>query len=196
MIAAVANAGLSYDNFSYSVAFPKTHAPSPGKIAAAIQAAKEAASHVTTAQHRVNHAKEDILHQQEIVNHKQNQAALALQKTEAFAAIQHQQAKSAASALVQAQERLARAKAEVAQFQKIAAIKEAQAAAVIHKAAAAAAREIHKNEKKAEKFGAAYAAEDWRFVGKNTLTATGAAVAATVDHEGQQVTWMPLNIWR
>lgn len=38
------------------------------------------------AQHRVQQAKEDVLHQQHVASQKQAQAALALQKTEAAAA--------------------------------------------------------------------------------------------------------------
>jgi hypothetical protein len=154
---AIASAGTAFEGHfphdfaafdSYAFVKPKPHAPSPGEIAAAIQAAKEASSNVMAAQERVQQAKDDVLNQQHIANHKQTQAALALQKTEAAAAVQQQEAKSAANTLIQAQQRLAQAKAEVAELQKIASAKEAHAAVVIQKSAAAAAAEIQKSGKK------------------------------------------------
>lgn len=120
---------------------------SPGEIASAIQAAKEASDLVMESQRRVQDAKEAVLHQQHIASQKQAQAALALQKTEAAAAVQQQEAKAAANGLVLAQQRLAQAKAEVAEHQKLAAIKEANAAAIIQKSASLAAANIQKSGK-------------------------------------------------
>lgn len=157
---------------------------SPGEIAAAIQAAKEASGIVMDSQRRVQEAKESLLHQQHIASQKQAQAALALQKTEAAAAVQQQEAKSAATALVLAQQRLAQAKAEVAEHQRIAAAKEAQAAAIIQKSASIAAADIQRNDDAARKLNAvqhsgnealrqAAASKD------GNLSAASAAVAAS-----------------
>lgn len=139
--------------FIKPVIFNKPYSPSPAEIASAIQAAKEAASNVMAAQHRVQDAKDDVLHQQHLANHKQAQAALALQKAEAAAAVQQQEAKSAANSLIQAQQRLAHAKAEVAELQRIAAAKEGHAASLIHKSANAAAVEVQKTGIKCSTYG-------------------------------------------
>lgn len=66
------------------------------------------------------------------------------QKAEAAAAVQQQEAKAAAQSVVRAQQRLAQAKAEVSEAQKMAAHNEAYAAAIIQKSANAASHEIQK----------------------------------------------------
>ncbi|KAK9892856.1 hypothetical protein WA026_022537 [Henosepilachna vigintioctopunctata] len=156
---------------------------SPGEIATAIQAAKEASSLVMESQRRVQEAKEAVLHQQHIASQKQAHAALALQKTEAAAAVQQQEAKAAATSLVLAQQRLAQAKSEVAEHQKIAAIKEAHAAAVIQKSASLAAANIQKTDDAARKLNAfqysgAEALRQAASTKDGSLSATSAAVAA------------------
>ncbi|XP_063924696.1 uncharacterized protein LOC135138646 [Zophobas morio] len=187
---------FSYHSFPQFSA-PKPHVPSPAEIAAAIQAAKEASSSVMAAQQRVQEAKDDVLNQQHVANHKQTQAALALQKTEAAAAVQQQEAKSAANALIQAQQRLAHAKAEVAELQKVASAKEARAAVVIQKSAAAAAAEIQRSDETARKLAALQSSNAEAIkqssAGKDgSLTATSAAVAAAAERggNGQQVAWV------
>lgn len=72
---------------------------------------------------------------------------LFFQKAEAAAAVQQQEAKAAAQSLVRAQQRLAQTKAEVSEAQRMAAHKEAYAAALIQKSANAAAHEIQKTGK-------------------------------------------------
>lgn len=150
---------------SKSSIFQKSyHAPvSSAEIASAIQAAKEASGNVAAAQRRVQEAKNEVLQQQHLASQKQSDAALALQvskaqslrnftfdssinfqKAEAAAAVQQQEAKSAAQSVVRAQQRLAQAKAEVSEAQKMAAQKEAYAAAIIQKSASAASHEIQK----------------------------------------------------
>lgn len=126
--------------------FQKPHGPpSPGEIASAIQAAKEAAASVMAAQRRVQDAKQEVLQAQHAASQKQADAALALQRTEAAAAVQQQQSKAAAQSVVMAQQRLAQAKTEVSEAQRVAAHKEAHAAALIQKSASAAAHQIEKN---------------------------------------------------
>ncbi|KAL3268272.1 hypothetical protein HHI36_007396 [Cryptolaemus montrouzieri] len=156
---------------------------SPGEIASAIQAAKEASSLVMESQRRVQEAKEAVLHQQHVASQKQAQAALALQKTEAAAAVQQQEAKAAATGLILAQQRLAQAKGEVAEHQKIAAIKEANAAAIIQKSASLAAANIQKSDDAARKLNAIQYSgnEALRQAASSkdgSLSATSAAVAA------------------
>ncbi|XP_044754954.1 uncharacterized protein LOC123313913 isoform X2 [Coccinella septempunctata] len=157
---------------------------SPGEIASAIQAAKEASDLVMESQRRVQEAKEAVLHQQHVASQKQAQAALALQKTEAAAAVQQQEAKAAATGLVLAQQRLAQAKSEVAEHQKLAAIKEANAAAIIQKSANLAAANIQKSDDAARKLNAIHysgneALRQSAASKDGSLSATSAAVAAT-----------------
>lgn len=118
---------------------------SPAEIASAISAAKEATSQVLQAQQRVQFAKEAVLNQQRLASQKEAQAAITAQKAEAAAAVQRQEANAAATSVVLAQQRLAQAKAEVAEHQRIAASKEAHAAQIIHRSANAAAHEIQKS---------------------------------------------------
>lgn len=73
-----------------------------------------------------------------------NFIVINFQKAEAAAAVQQQEAKAAAQSVVRAQQRLAQAKAEVSEAQKMAAHKEAYAAAIIQKSASAASHEIQK----------------------------------------------------
>ncbi|XP_066139819.1 antifreeze protein Maxi-like [Euwallacea fornicatus] len=173
--------------------YQKSWAPpvSSAEIASAIQAAKEASANVAAAQRRVQEAKEEVLHQQHVASQKQSDAALALQKTEAAAAVQQQEAKAAAQSVVRAQQRLAQAKAEVSEAQRVAAHKEAHAAAIIQKSASAAAHEIQKTDAASRKITAlqsqgsavlrqAVASK------QGSLTAASAAVAASQasDHFG------------
>ncbi|XP_045473596.1 uncharacterized protein LOC123680011 isoform X2 [Harmonia axyridis] len=179
-----------------TVSFGKSYLPkpsvSPGEIASAIQAAKEASDLVMESQRRVQDAKESVLHQQHVASQKQAQAALALQRAEAAAAVQQQEAKAAANGLVLAQQRLAQAKSEVSEHQKLAAIREAQAAAIIQKSANLAAANIQKSDDAAKKLNAIqYSGNEalrQSAAGKDgSLSATSAAVAATGNagkHEG------------
>ncbi|KAF5308483.1 hypothetical protein FQR65_LT06147 [Abscondita terminalis] len=165
--------------------YHKFSAPSSAEIATAISAAKEASESVLAAQHRVHAAKEDVLLQQKIANQKEAAAALALQKTEAAAAIQRQQATAAANSVVLAQQRLAHAKSDVAEQQKIAAEKEAAAAYLIQRSADAAALHIQKTEKSVAKFaaihnsGAVAALKNIAATKDAVLGATSAAVDAS-----------------
>nr|UFZ14356.1 antifreeze protein Maxi-like [Dendroctonus armandi] len=192
-------AGFGFDSFEHSalggaspfssppISFKPHGPPSPGEIASAIQAAKEAAASVMAAQRRVQDAKQEVLQAQHAASQKQADAALALQRTEAAAAVQQQQSKAAAQSVVMAQQRLAQAKTEVSEAQRVAAHKEAHAAALIQKSASAAAHQIEKNDDAARKISALQshsnaAIRQAAASKQGTLTAASAAVAAAQGH--------------
>ncbi|XP_030383149.1 uncharacterized protein LOC115630620 [Scaptodrosophila lebanonensis] len=127
--------------------------PSPNEVANAISAAKQASANVLIAQQQMQAAKENVLNQQRIAMEKETHAAILTQKSEAAAAIQRSEAASAAQSVVLAQQRLAASKAAVAHQQRIAAAREAEAAAALQRSAHAAAAEIQKTEYEAAKFG-------------------------------------------
>ncbi|XP_031350655.1 uncharacterized protein LOC116176299 isoform X2 [Photinus pyralis] len=172
---------------------------SAAEIAAAVSAAKDASANVHSAQHRVHLAKEEVLARQKIASEKQAAAALAVQHTEVAVAVQRQRANAAANALVLAQQRLAHAKAVVAEHQRIASEKEAAAAAAIHHAANIAAYQIKKNENTNAKIAALNSVATNAFnhiatAKDTTLAATSAAIQANVDpwHLSQNVVHLPL----
>ncbi|KAH1000319.1 antifreeze protein Maxi-like [Dendroctonus ponderosae] len=198
----VFEAGFGFNSFEHSasgggspfssppISFKSFHGPppvSPGEIASAIQAAKEASANVMAAQRRVQEAKQEVLQEQHAASQKQADAALALQKTEAAAAVQQQESKAAAQSVVRAQQRLAQAKSEVSEAQRVAAHKEAHAAALIQKSASAAAHEIQRNDDAARKISAiqsqgSAAIRQAAASKQGSLTAASAAVAAAQDH--------------
>ncbi|GLV32456.1 hypothetical protein CBL_00834 [Carabus blaptoides fortunei] len=157
---------------------------SPGEIASAVAAAKDASNQVQFAQQRVQAAKDALIQQQNLASAKESQATMAQQQSEAAAAIRRQQASAAASAVVHAQQKLAEAKSEVAEQQRMAAAKEAWAAAIIQKSASAAAAEIQRTDNAVAKIAAqqrseAAAAMHHAAAAKDaTLGAASAAVAA------------------
>ncbi|XP_037953184.1 uncharacterized protein LOC119683545 isoform X2 [Teleopsis dalmanni] len=128
------------------------NSPSPTEVANAIAAAKQASANVLIAQQQMQAAKENVLNQQRIAMEKETAAAILTQKSEAAAAVQRSEAAAAAQAVVLAQQRLAASKAAVSSMQRIAAAREAEAAAALQRSAHAAAAEIQKSEYEASKF--------------------------------------------
>jgi hypothetical protein len=91
-------------------------------------------------------AKEEVIEQQRSAKEKEAQALIAQQKSESA----HQILRSEAQNVVYAQQKLAKAKAEAAEAQKLAALKESEAASAIQLSAHHAQAEIQKAEQAAK----------------------------------------------
>ena len=157
---------------------PHKAVPSQMEVASAIAAAKQASENVLIAQQQMIAAKENVLQQQKLASERETNAQIAQQKLESVAAIQRSESAAAAQAVVLAQQRLAATKAALAHHQKIASVKEAHAAEFLQSSAHAAALEIQRTEKEAEKLSTLH--RNGAAASQHHVTATKDALLAPI----------------